>query len=472
MNANGDSLGERDRCAIVIGGSMSGLLAARILTQHFERVTIIERDRFPEQPAHRPGIPQSYHVHVLLDRGRRILESLFPGFQEEIVAAGAHPLDMSADLPWLTPFGWAARFPTDLVLLSCSRLLLEWLVRRRLAAFPQVEWIQETQVQELLPEAEGTGVAGVLLGKNGREERLSADLVVDASGRASKAPHWLQNLGYSSPSETIVNARISYASRLYQRPDNFQADWQGVLFQAAPPLQPRGAILFPLEGDLWIATLASGGGDYPPTDEAGFLEFARSIPHCQIYDLLQEAEPQSPIYGYRDIQNRLRHYERLSRLPDGFVAIGDSVCAFNPIYGQGMSAAAVSALVLDRALNRQRQRDPQGSLAGFSRHFHQQLARSNAPLWQLASSEDCRYRSVTGLSPTFAMRLMHRYMDRVVALTTKSVFARRTMLNIFNLLEPPSAVFHPRIAVQVLKPSKIANPPPFAPISTQGRLFQ
>ncbi|MDY6782707.1 MAG: 2-polyprenyl-6-methoxyphenol hydroxylase-like oxidoreductase [Cyanobacteriota bacterium] len=450
MNSNGDFSGDRDRRALVIGGSMSGLLAARILSDRFDRVTIIDRDRFPDKPAHRPGVPQSYHLHVLLDRGRSILEDLFPGFQDELVAAGASPLDMSADIPWYTPFGWAARFPYNRTLLSCSRLLLEWHTRSRLEAFPQVEWFPQTQVKELLPNAEGTGVSGVLLHHNGREERLKADLIVDASGRTSKAPQWLEKLGYPAPPETVVDARISYASRFYHRPDNFQADWQALVMQAAPPLQPRGGILFPIEGNLWLATLTSGGGDYPPTDEAGFLEFARSLPHPRLYETIEQAEPRSPIYAYRDIRNRLRHYEGLSSLPDGFVALGDSVCAFNPIYGQGMSAAAVGALVLDRALKRRR--DRVSYRADFSHHFQKQLARSNAPLWQLAASEDGRYRNVTGLSPTLSMGLMHRYLDRVVALTTRSVFARRTMLNIFNLLEPPSAVFHPRIALGLLDP--------------------
>jgi 2-polyprenyl-6-methoxyphenol hydroxylase-like FAD-dependent oxidoreductase len=457
MNTNGNFSGKQERHAIVIGGSIGGLLAARVLTHHFERVTIIDRDRFPDQPAHRPGVPQSYHVHVLWERGRSILENLFPGFQKELIAAGAQPLDIAAELPWFTPFGWCVRFPSQNILLSCSRLLVEWLVRRRLDAFAQIEWIEEAPVKALLPHPEKTGIGGILFQKNGKEERLNADLVVDASGRASKAPHWLEKLGYPTPQETVIDAHLGYASRLYQRPPQFQADWRGLVFQPLPPRQRRGGVLLPIEGDQWFVTLMGGDGDYPPTEEAEFLEFARSLPHSDLYEAIKTAEPRSPVYSYRNLQNRLRYYERLSHLPEGFVAIADSVCAFNPVYGQGMSAAAVNAMVLEGALTEQRQRHPQGSLADFPRRFQKQLARSNASLWELVTSEDCRYSSVTGISPTLIMRLMHRYLDRVIALTTHNVFARRTMLKVFNMTEPPSAVFHPRIALQALKPTGLKN---------------
>ncbi|MGD2181862.1 FAD-dependent oxidoreductase [Lusitaniella coriacea] len=433
--------------AIVIGGSMTGLLTARILINHYNRVTIIERDRLPDQPIYRPGVPQSRQGHVLLERGRAILEELFPGFQEEIVARGAHPLDMAEDLAWLTPFGWGIRFDLNVIMLSCSRFFLEWNVRRRLNAFPQIKFQQGSEVKGLLMDAEGVLVTGARVRTGEEEKPLFADLVVDASGRNSKAPQWLEQLGYLPPQETIVTAHIGYASRVYEFPEGLDADWKGFLVQTLPPYQPRGGFLLPIEGNRWLVTLGGGDGDYPPGDEEAFLEFIRTLPTPVMYDAIQKAKARSPIYCYRGTQNHLRQYDRLSQLPDGFVALGDSVCAFNPIYGQGMTAAALSALLLDRTLKTW-QKD---SLWGFSLHFQKKLAKENAPLWEMATTEDCRYQTVVGMSPTPSVRFMHGYMDRVVALTTESVFVRQTLLNVFNLLTPAIALFHPKILLRVLK---------------------
>jgi 2-polyprenyl-6-methoxyphenol hydroxylase-like FAD-dependent oxidoreductase len=448
MNVEPHFSSPRNNRAIVIGSSITGLLTARILTHHFDRVTLIERDRLPDDPTPRPGVPQTIHVHALLDRGRAILEELFPGFQHEIAAGGAHLLDMAADVAWLTPAGWGLRFPSDLKMISCTRSLLEWTIRRRLKAFPQIEFLPETQVKELIPNADNTRITGILIRERDRVEpvAISADLVVDASGRNSQAPNWLEWLGYLPPQETVVNARIGYASRLFQRPSGFSADWQGLYLQAAPPVRPRACIIFPVEGDRWLVTLTGEDGQYPPTEDTGFLEFTRCFPTLQAYNALKTAEPLSPIFGYRATQSRWRHYERLSRWPEGFVILGDAVCAFNPVYGQGMTAAALSALLLDRALSEQ----PEGTCQGFSLRFQKQLAKLNAPLWQLATSEDCRYRTVVGASPNWGTRLMHRYMDRVLMLTTENASVRRTLIDVFNLVKPPTALFHPSIVARVL----------------------
>lgn len=433
--------------AVVIGGSITGLLTARILTHHYDRITIIERDILPDQPVYRPGVPQGRQGHILLERGRAILEELFPGFQEEIVARGAHPLDMSADIAWLTPFGWSIRFDSNVTILSCSRFFLEWNVRRQLDAFPQIGFLPDSEVKGLLMDAEGTMVTGVRVRAGEEEHSLLADLVVDASGRNSKASQWLKQVGYLPPEETIVSAHIGYASRLYEFPEGFDADWKAFFLQTLPPYQPRGAFLFPLENNRWLATLGGGDKDYPPADEGEFLEFIRTLPTPVMYDALQKAKPLSPIYCHRATQNRLRHYERLFQLPDGFVALGDAVCALNPIYGQGMSAAALSALLLDRTI-KEWQKD---ELWGFSLHFQKELAKANAPLWEMATTEDCRYQTVVGMSPTLRIRLMHRYMDCVIALLPQSAFVCQIFLNVFHLLTPAIALFHPMILLRVLK---------------------
>lgn len=444
-----------EKHAVVLGGSLAGLLAARVLSDHFERVTLIERDVYSDTAEPRRGIPQANHVHGLLVRGRQILEDLFPGVQDEMIAAGAPLVDMANEIAWYTRAGWGVRFPSEFQVLAFTRPLLDLHVHRRLRQNPRVEILDNTDVLRLIPGASKNQVAGVLVcPRNSEADRrvakeLRADLVVDATGRASRAPRWLSDLGFVAPEETIIDAHLGYASRLYQIPESFNGDWKCAYVQSAPPKRKRGAILFAVEGNRWLVTLTGGGGDHPPTDELGFLEFARSLRVSTIYDAIRVAEPLTPIKTHRATQNRVRRYDR-SELPDNFLLLGDAVCAFNPVYGQGMTIASLGAATLQKSLIKQLELHPDGELTGLSRRFQKQLAKVNEAPWLLATGEDYRYRETEGGAPTAMTRFMHRYMDQVILLSTRSVTVRRVLMRAFNILAPPSALFHPRVLLRVL----------------------
>ncbi len=443
---------------IVIGSSIAGLLASRILTNHFDLVTIVERDFLPQVNAFRPGAPQSRQLHVLLQRGQDILEQLFPGFRDQLVAAGAHLIDLAGELAWLSPAGWGVRFPSDVTITSCGRTLLEWRIRQRILTIPQIDFLQGSEVTCLLSNENNTGVDGVSVASRHRSglktaysnQLSSADLVVDATGRGSKAPQWLDMMGYPTPLETSINPHLGYASRIYQLPADFQSDWRAMYLQPAPPTTVRGGGLYPLEKNRWIVTLWGGDGDYPPTTEFGFLEFARSLPSPLLYKAISLATPLSPIYGYRATENRLRHYEQLDCWPEGFVLLGDAVCAFNPLYAQGMTVAALGALTLEQCLQEQRRHQPDGSLVGLAQRFQKQLAKVNAAPWRFAISTDYTYRSTVGGSPTWGMQLIQRYLAQIFLLSTKSVKIRKVLLDVLSFLQPPTALFHPRIIIRVI----------------------
>ena len=298
-----------------------------------------------------------------------------------------------------------------------------------------------------MPNSDRTGVAGVALQHHGSSnlESIFADLVVDASGRCSSLSKWLQALGYEPPKETVIDAHIGYASRIYQIPTELVRDWKLLLVQANPPKSPQGAIIVPIEGDRWIIGLM--GGDYttPPPNEAKWLDFARQLPTNRIYEAIQAAEPISPIMCFRSAENRLRYCERLSRWPENFVALGDAVCAFNPVYGQGMTAAAIGAKTLDRCLQQQHSK----SLQGMARQFQKRLAKINSTPWQLATGEDYRYQTTKGGSPNLITKFMHAYMDRVLQLTNHNIAVRHTFLRVLHLLQSPQALFYPATFIPV-----------------------
>lgn len=237
MNTRANHEVERDgraqgRHAVVLGGSLAGLLAARVLADHFEEVTLIERDPYLDTTEARKGIPQANHVHGLLARGREILEELFPGVQDEMIAASAPVVDIANEIAWHTPAGWGVRFPSDMMVLAFTRPLLDLHVRRRLAEHPRIKIIDNTDVLHLLPGAKVNQLAGVLICPRASEsdrrvaKELRADLVVDTTGRASRAPRWLDDLGYEPPEEIVIDAHLGYASRLYRIPENFDGGWQ------------------------------------------------------------------------------------------------------------------------------------------------------------------------------------------------------------------------------------------------------
>jgi 2-polyprenyl-6-methoxyphenol hydroxylase-like FAD-dependent oxidoreductase len=421
--------------AVVIGGSLAGLLAARVLSDHFRRVTIVERDTFPSTPEFRPGIPQSRHLHVLWTRGLEIMDGLFPGLADELRDAGVPELAIPADVAWLTSAGWRSRFDLT-TMLTFSRPLLDWTIRNRLSL---VRMVSGHEVTGLV--ADGRDVAGVEIRSRGSAvtESLETDFVVDASGRGSRAPEWLVALGYPAPPETRIDPLLGYASRYYAIPEGFDPGWKALYLQANPPGDRRTGGLFPQEGGRWICSLSGAGGDYGPTGEDEFLDFAKGLRSPLLYEAIRHAEPLTPITGFRRTSNHRRHYERLREWPGGFVVLGDAACAFNPIYGQGMSVAALSALALDR------------SLRTDLRRFQRRAARTAAGAWLIATGEDLRYPETVAPPIRLRTRFINRYVDRVVATANTNPAVCARLLDVLALKSTPPTLFRPSVLARVAR---------------------
>ena len=461
--------------AIVIGGSIAGMLTARVLTNHFARVTVIERDELPDSPAFRKGAPHGRHAHGLLVRGQQIMETLFPGLTEELWAQGAIPINMGSELSLTIGGAPVKPFATELVVTASSRPLLEHAIYSRLRRLPQVHFLVGQDVAGLCTDEANRRVTGVRLlrrGETGRpEEELAADLVVDASGRGSKLPAWLEALGYEAPAETTVDSQTSYTTRIYRRLPH-ATSWKALYGMPQAPDQSRGCILVPVEGDRMLVTLIGLNGEQAPIDDAGFLAYARSLPVPDFYAAIVEAEPLTEPYGFRRAANRLRHYDKLPRYLEGMLALGDSVYALNLVYGQGMTVAALGALTLDASLSEHRRRHDAHDQTGLARRFQKQLAKVNAGPWQLATGQDLRWASAAAGHETDPVtRLVQRYFDQVLVAMTDNGELAEAFAQVQNMLKSPATLFHPRIMWQVLRAGQHAAPR-FLSTSTQTRMIQ
>jgi 2-polyprenyl-6-methoxyphenol hydroxylase-like FAD-dependent oxidoreductase len=438
------------RHVLVIGGSLAGLFAARVLADFFDTITILDRDVFPVTPDHRKGVPQSHHAHGLLPTGMAIIEQLFPGIMNDLRADGATTAFNKVPLAIVTPKGLLPLPKEPGEIISFSRTLLEWHVRDRVSKCSNVRIIPNTEVTGLLATPNHARVIGVQVrerGQEGRTATLHADLIVDASGRHSQTPQWLVELGYEAPPIETINSNLRYASRFYARPEQFPAEWQSLIVNGRPP-QTHGGLILSVDHERWHVTLAGMGGNVPPTDEEGFLQWARSMPDPTIYEALRIAQPLTPIRGYGTPENHLRHFERMQCWPAGFIVTGDAVSAFNPVYGQGMTVSALDAMTLKRCLQEQ-QHSPR---TDFEQHFQLQLAQTVANAWLLATNQDLRFPGLrlSGARPRRGLRFVHRYMDLVLSSAVVDPKIAQTYFNVITMTQGPRVLFRPRLIAHVL----------------------
>jgi 2-polyprenyl-6-methoxyphenol hydroxylase-like FAD-dependent oxidoreductase len=396
----------------------------------------------------RKGVPQGRHLHVLLLRGGEILEGMFPGLIADLMAQGAPFVDRpKKELIWFDGGGYHARFTNEdgrLGALAVSQPLLEGYVRQRLLALPNVTAIEQCDVLGLVPSERRSRVRGVRLlrrTEGSAEEVLEADLVVDASGRGSRTPQWLAEMGYAPPQEEQVTINVGYSTRFYRRRPEHLNGAKVALVTPQPPQLKRGGAILAQEGERWIVDLVGMLGDYPPTDEAGFLAFAQSLAAPEVY-VIKDAEPLSDIVTYRFKASQRRHYERLSRFPEGFLVFGDAICSFNPIYGQGMSVAAMEALDLQQELRR--------GAEGLWRRFFRRAARSIDIPWQIVVSGDLRFPEAEG-QRTASIRFINAYMERLHRATHRDPVVAKSFNDVASLLAPPQSLMRPGIVWRVLR---------------------
>jgi 2-polyprenyl-6-methoxyphenol hydroxylase-like FAD-dependent oxidoreductase len=459
MTTMSNHIGDR---AVVLGGSMAGLLTAAVLAEAYEEVMVIDRDQLTGVMKPRRGVPQGRHAHGVLARGRLAFDELFPGFTERLTAAGVPMGDLSGQVRWYFNGRRLRPSRTGLTLLGPARPMLEGHVRDLVSALPNVVFVEESDIIAPVTSRDGGRVGGVRIqhrSEGSTEMTVEADLVVDATGRASRTPAWLEAAGYPRVEEERMKIGLTYTSRQYRlRSDPFHGDLS--INPVATPAHPRGAFLHTLGGDRCLLSLTGMLGDQAPTDPDGFLAYARSLPVPDVFDAIRDAEPLTDPVSFRFPASQRRRYERLSRFPERFLVIGDAMCSFNPVYGQGMTVAALEALALRRHVRRGT--PPQ------AREFFKDIAKIIDAPWEVAAGGDLAFPGVEGRR-TMKSRLGNAYMARLHAAATHDAGITEAFMRVAGLVDPPQALMRPALALRVLRTARQPLPPGQASTSSRDQ---
>ena len=429
--------------AVVLGASMAGLLAARVLTETYHKVTVIDRDVMPEIGAHRRGVPQGRHTHVLHPRGREVLEELFPGFTTHVVHAGAELGDAMGNVRAVLSGHRLRQADIGLSMLFASRPFLEGQVRARVRALPGVTFLENTTIVGLTTTTDRRRVTGVECRQSdtshGELTTVAADLVVDATGRGSRTPAWLQEWGYQRPTQDRVDVGLGYATRTYRlRPGALGPD--KAIFIGSTLDNLRLGTVSTLEGGRHMVGLSGMLGDHPPTDPAGFDAFAASLAFTDVADAIVGAQPLDDPVGFRFPASVRHRYERLRHFPNGLLVLGDAVCSFNPIYGQGVTVAANQALALRLLLARGT------DLA--AREYFRVIAKTIDSPWDIAIGADLAVPEVPG-TRTAKVRLVNAYLPRLHAAAAHDVALGAAFIRVVGLLEVPETLLRPDRVLRV-----------------------
>ena len=429
--------------AVVLGASLAGLFAARVLADAYERVTIVERDELPTVAENRRGIPQGRHAHVLFARGAQILDELFPGLLEDFVAGGAQVTQDLAELrfsPGGHPLCLEGRVP-EAITYQASRPYIEELVRARVRALPAVEIVDRCRVTGLDTTPARDRVTGVRVVRSsaGVEETFDADLVLDATGRGGRAVTWLAKIGYDPPREERLTVRLKYATRhLRLRPGALREKLVAI---GAEPGRPTGFVLFAEEDERWVLTTIGYDGHHPPADPEAFLAFVETIAPPDVLAAISDAEPLDDIVTHGFPASLRRRYERLRRFPAGFLVFGDAICSLNPAYALGMSVAALQAVALRDSLA--------GGDRDLARRFFRTAAKPVDVAWKLTVGSDLALPQVQGRRPP-PFRVINRYFNRVLTAAESDPALARLFLRVSALQESPRRLFRPSVALRAL----------------------
>ncbi|MED1469217.1 FAD-dependent oxidoreductase [Bacillus salipaludis] len=439
----------RKEKAVIIGGGISGKLAARVLSDFFQEVIILERDPEPQGPVPRKGTPQGEHIHALLFAGANGLEELFPGITEKFNASGAVKINSTQDVAWFHHGVWKLRFVGDYTTILQTRPHLEWHIEQYIKSLPNVTIHYSQIVRNYLYIEEENRITGVeIIDCSDSIRTINADLIIDASGVSSLSSRWLNKREVHIPEEQ-VKIDLSYFTKTLQLPDNRNRDWAIKLVYPNPPLEKIGGGISKVEGNRYLVTFMGYHNEINEKEilknDNGFIEIAKKLPKLDIYQELKDATALSGTSIYRVPNIIWRRFDKVNNLPTGLLLIGDTICRIDPFFGQGMSIAVLEALALKKLLTNHNQTNQQ-----MIETFHQQAVKIITPIWNMVITEDFRYPATIGKKPA-GLSIQQWYAKNIFLLSSQNQDIYNSFIKVMHLLSPTSTLMHPRIIKSVLK---------------------
>ena len=429
--------------AIVVGASVAGLFAGRVLADYFEEVVLFDKERLDEGPAPRKAVPQGGHIHAILSPTFRILKRFVPEVVDDLIAGGAHVFDGGRDWRFHIHGRYLATGETGQRLIGSSRPFFEHHLRNRVKEVPNIDLRADHRFSRWLTTPGNARVAGVVVENGAAEAGVAADLTIDARGLGSSLPTELNEMGYEAPREDVVGVDLGYTTRIYRQPSS-SPDWTLLIVNPSAPKSWAGGLIEHIEDDRWIVTQFGYFGDHAAAEENAFLQWARGLPVPDIADFLEAAEPVSNFRRFETPKCSMRRLERLKRFPDRLLVMGDAVCRLNPIYGQGMTKAAREAEYLFDSLSAHFVRS--SSLDGFCERFRRTLPAAGAEwAWQLTRGADLGYPQTTGKRQPVIGAFMGWYFKRLFEQSASSLDARKRLFDVLMLVDSPDRLMRPRM---------------------------
>lgn len=429
--------------AVVIGGSMAGLVAARALSNHFKKVTIIEKDKVDNKPETRKGQPQTRHIHLVLAHAMNILLAYFPSLKKELIENGASELDVGNDYNWYSYGGFKKKGVTGITALTMTRELLEYHVKKQVLNIKNITIQDETKALEMKMQNEN--VNALVLEKAGEKQIINTDFVVDASGRGTKAYKWLEQYGYPTPEETKIKIDIMYVTILFERKKMFPEEKLEVIsYTPEAPNEKLGAVLMPIENNRWVLTLIGMRGVEPPQNDEELLKFLKGLPISGLYDAISGATRLTDFLVFKCPHSIRRHYEKLERFPGSYLVLGDAVSNFNPMYAQGMASAICQAKILDEVLRITPSNDK------VFKTYINKVNKVIEDFWTSGSYEDFKYPETEGEKPA-GLKMVNGYMKALQKAANKDTELFKELLEVAGYLKSGKDLFRPKILWKVFK---------------------
>ncbi|MDA2272619.1 glutamate synthase [Bacillus thuringiensis] len=431
--------------AIVIGGSMAGKFAAKALSTSFKEVIIIEAGERWDGKSSRKRVPQSNHPHVLLKGGENAIEELFPNITNELIEAGSIINNFTRDLKW-HQFGlWKQPFIGEVHMIQQSRPLLELHIQKRIHQISNITIKYETLVKGLLVDAKLNKVCGVKVKylETNTQEEVHADLVVDASGFGSKSIEWLREYEIKVQEEK-VRIDLFYATKMFKLKENEELDCCNMLMSPSFPDNPYGVLIQTIEDNRYFVTFSGYANEKAPQTDDEFYDFAENLSISNVTDFLNKAEGITDIKTYKIPYQVRRRFDLVNNVPEGLLVIGDAQCRFDPVFGQGVSVAAMEAHQLQLLLQDRKQLDKT-----FTQQFYKKAATIIETPWDMTTTEISRHPQLKR-ELTTKQKFQLWYTKQIYRLSASNSDVYIRLVRVMNLIRSPFHLFHPKVLLSVL----------------------